>query len=260
MEDVELPQQAGGDLGRIPAHHVLRGQVGGDHRPPVAQQPGVDKLVQGGLGELGGELAAQVVQNQQVAVEVPPGLCPVGLPPLRVPLKLPVLKLGEDVPGGVVHHREPLLRHAAGNAGGQERLAQAGSPGEKQVFKVEAAELLGIVETHLVHQLHVLPGGGAPFGPEAGAVIVHPEGVEGLLPQIQQLGQLPDLLLGAQLFQTLAHLGPPPAGVPALGAGGLVVQGVLGQAQGPQQHRPLLLDLQILVPKFVMNMQEKTIG
>lgn len=44
--------------------------------PAVAHQPGVDELIQGGLGELGGELAAQVVQNQQVAVEVPPGLIP----------------------------------------------------------------------------------------------------------------------------------------------------------------------------------------
>ena len=51
----------GGCSGRAPIH----GQVGGDHRPLVRRQTGIDEGVEGGLDEGGGKLAAQIVQNQQ---------------------------------------------------------------------------------------------------------------------------------------------------------------------------------------------------
>ena len=76
---------------------------------PLADQAGVHQLVQGGLGELGGQLAAQVVQDEQVAVEVAlrlvPGLQTVG----AVPEEFPGLELGEDVPRRVVDHRGSVL-------------------------------------------------------------------------------------------------------------------------------------------------------
>ena len=160
-----LPNEAGGDLGGVAPCGLLHGEVGGDHRVAVGYQPGVQQLIQGGLDELGGQLAAQVVQNEQVTGEVPPGLVQGGLHALRIPLELPGLKLGEDVACGVVHHRAPLLGHRAGDAGGQEGLAQSGRAGEKQVFEIEAAKFLGVVQTHLIHQVHVVPGRGAPSGP-----------------------------------------------------------------------------------------------
>ena len=151
-------------------------------------QPGVDELVEGSLGELGGQLAAQVVQDQQIAVEIPPGLVP-GLPQiLLIPQELAVFKLGEHAARRVVHHAFPLFGDRAGNTGRQEGLAQPRRAGQKEIFEIEPPELLGIIQTDLIHQLHVFPGGYAPPGPLGLAVIIQAEGVEGLLPQIQQLG------------------------------------------------------------------------
>ena len=64
-----LPADAGGDLGGVALGHLLHGQVGGDDGVPPSHETGIDELIQGGLGELGGQLAAQVVQDEQVAVK-----------------------------------------------------------------------------------------------------------------------------------------------------------------------------------------------
>ena len=85
---------------------------------PGAEQPGVDELVQGRLGELRGHLAAQVVQDQQVAVEIAPRLVPGLRLDVRLPLEFAQLKLREDVHGGVIDHREAPLGDGAGNTGG----------------------------------------------------------------------------------------------------------------------------------------------
>ena len=70
-----------------------------------------------------------------------------------------------------------------------------------------------------------------------------------MLPQVQELGQLLNLLLGTQLPQAGTHIGPHPAGVPALGAGGPVVQGVGGPAVLDQQIPPPGLEGQVFLPE-----------
>ena len=104
-----LPLQPGGNLGGVAPGCLLNRQVGGDHGVPARHQAAVDELIQGGMDEGGGQLAAQVVQDRQVTVELPPGLVP-GLPAVvAVPLELAGLKLGEDVAGGVIDHGKALL-------------------------------------------------------------------------------------------------------------------------------------------------------
>ena len=76
VEEVVLPVQAGDNLGGVALGGLLHGQVGGDYRPFARHQPGVYQLVQGGLGKLGGQLTAQIVQNEQVAVKVAAGFVP----------------------------------------------------------------------------------------------------------------------------------------------------------------------------------------
>ena len=63
-----FPLQPGGGLGGVAAAHLVHGQVGGDHGAPFRHQPVVDQGVQRGLDKRRGQLAAQVVQDQQVAV------------------------------------------------------------------------------------------------------------------------------------------------------------------------------------------------
>ena len=237
-------------MGGVAGAHLIHGQVGGDHRPLVRRQAGVDEGVEGGLDKGGGKLAAQIVQNQQIAAQVAAGLV-LGLPSLQpVPGELLLLEAGEDVYRRVVHHGEAALRHGAGDAGREEGLAQPRRAGEEQVAEVEPAELPGIAGAHVEDKLHVLPGGEGLPRPGQGGVVVQGEGVKGLLPQIQQLGQLPDLLLGAQRLKAGAHIGPHPAGVAALGAGGLVVQGVGGIAVLGQQRRLLRLEAQVFIPDY----------
>ena len=63
VEHMVLPDEAGGDLRGVAPGSLLHSEVGGDHRVPVGHQPGVQQLIQGGLDELGGQLAAQVIQK-----------------------------------------------------------------------------------------------------------------------------------------------------------------------------------------------------
>ena len=92
----------------------------------LTHQAGVEQLVESRLDKLGGELAAQVVQNQQVAGEVAPGLVP-GLPAVvAVPEELPGLELREHVPRCVIHHRMSVLRHSAGDAADRKVLPSPG--------------------------------------------------------------------------------------------------------------------------------------
>ena len=53
--------QAGGDLGGVPAAHVVHGEVGGDDGLALRRQAAVDEGVECGLDEGGDQLAAQVV-------------------------------------------------------------------------------------------------------------------------------------------------------------------------------------------------------
>ena len=68
------------------------------------------------------------------------------------------------------------------------------------------------------------------------------------LGEVEQACEFLDLLLSTKLFEATAHLRAVPAGVSALGAGGLAVQGVGGIAQGVEQLRPLGLEIQVLLP------------
>ena len=121
-------------MGGVAGAHLIHGQVGGDHRPLVRRQAGVDEGVEGGLDEGGGQLAAQIVQNQQIAAQVAAGLV-FGLSSLQlVAGELLLLKAGEDVHRRVVHHGEAALRHGAGDAGREEGLAQPRRTEQQQIL------------------------------------------------------------------------------------------------------------------------------
>ena len=131
MQDMVLSLQPGDDRRRVALGRRLHGQVGGNHRMPPGGKPAVDQLVQGRLHKGGGQLTAQIVQNQQVAGQIPPCVVPRGLHPLQIPLELAVFKLSKYTDRRVIHHRPPLLGHGPGDAGGQKRLAQTGGAAQK---------------------------------------------------------------------------------------------------------------------------------
>ena len=79
-------------------------------------------------------------------------------------------------------------------------------------------------------KLHVLPGRAVELRPGLPVVVVQAEGVEGLIPQVQQGGELRDLLLAAQVLQAVAHGRAPPAPVVAQGTVRGLLQGVGGVA------------------------------
>ena len=90
--------------------------------------------------------------------------------------------------------------------------------------------------------LHALAGRAAKLRPDLAVVVIQPEGVEGLVPQVQQGGQLRDLLLLAERLQAGAHFGSLPAPVVAEGAEGGLVQGVGGIAGLVEQGGLLVLE------------------
>lgn len=86
--------------------------------------------------------------------------------------------------------------------------------------------------------------GGSPA--RSAVVVVQAEGVEGLIPQVQQGGELRDLLLAAQVLQAVAHGRAPPAPVVAQGTVRCLLQGVGGVAGLVQQGGLLVLEGQVL--------------
>ena len=68
------PPYAGGELGGIPLCHLFYGQVGGDDGVTPRLEAAIHHLIQGGLAQGAGELTAQIVQDQQVAAQVTPGV------------------------------------------------------------------------------------------------------------------------------------------------------------------------------------------
>ena len=70
---------------------------------PPPHQAGVDDLIEGGLGKLGGQFAAQVVQNEQVAVQIPLCFVPSLQSVLTVPEELAGFELAEDVHRRIVN-------------------------------------------------------------------------------------------------------------------------------------------------------------
>ena len=141
--------------------------------------------VQGGLAHGGGQLAAQIVQDEQVAGEVAFHRR-IGL---LAPAEFGVLEVGEDGHGGVVDHAEPLFADHPGDAGGQEGLAQPRRPGEKEVAHLVFAEFLRVTAADLFHHPHVLPVGHAQLVVVLGGIPVQREGLKALVPQLQQGGQ-----------------------------------------------------------------------
>ena len=147
----------------------------------------------------------------------------------------------------VVYHAEAPFADHPGDAGGQEGLAQPRLAHQQQVVAA-GGELPGVVLTHVVVALHVLPGGQLPLAPLR-AVPVKGEGLKALAAQIQQLRQF--LQLGPLIIlpQAAAHLTVLIPGVAAQGAGGLLLQIVRRIAHAGQQLGPLALQLQIFVPQ-----------
>ena len=80
-------------------------------------------------------------------------------------------------------------------------------------------------------------------------VPVQGKGVKALAPQVQHPAELLLLLLGVVPLQTAADPALAVSGVAAEGAEGRLLQGVLRQAQLPQQRPPLRLQAHILVPQ-----------
>lgn len=234
-----------GEDGRAVAMaQLLRGQVGADDGGPAGEHTAVDDLIEGALDKGGGHLGAQVIQDQQVAALT---AADVGIADL-VGAELGVLIAGENADSGVVDHGEAGVADLPGDAGGEERLAQAGAAGEQQAAAAPG-ELAGKVPADVEVALHVGPGRNAVAVPHGAVVQVEAEGVEPGLAQRQEPGELRQLLAGVVLLQAGADAGPGIAGVSAEGAGRLVLQVVGGIAHVLQQGGALALQGEIFVPQ-----------
>ena len=150
----------------------------------------------------------------------------------------------------VIHHGEAVLTDHPGNAGRQKGLAQARVAEQQQVL-CTGTEVPGKPAADLQIPLRRLPGR-ARQTVSVGGVPAQLEGIKALRADIQQVGQLGDLLPGVVAAQTGAH-GPvgPEACVAAPGAPGLFLQIVGRIAHSLQKLPPAALEGQILIPDGV---------
>ena len=172
-----------------------------------------------------------------------------------LPAELLALEAAEDAARRVVHHGAALFADHPGNGGGEEGLAQARAAGEQQVAADPRREIHGIGPAGVVHPLHILPGRDAHPGIPGLGVPVQGEGLKALGAQVQHPGELLLLLPGVVFLQAPAHAAIAVPRVPAEGADGRLLQGVLRIAHLRKQPALFCLEAQVLVPQHLHRRQ-----
>lgn len=133
-------------------------------------------------------------------------------------------------------------------------LPRPGSPVRSRLPAV-LGEGLRVAPADLQDPGHVLPGRDAQRRIVRIGVPAEGKGLKALAAQIQHPAQLLLLLPGIVFAQAPAHLSAPIPGVPAQGAGGLLLQRILRQSHLGQQAALFLLEAQVLLPEHLHRRQ-----